>query len=111
MERLIVRQNAYGFANSSVVQQRGYGSAFRPSIQQNAGTNNFKPAAAGGVASVIQPDLNVKWQVGDKAQHGKWGIGTVVSVRGQGEEIELKIAFPGQGIKGLMQKYAPIAKA
>ena len=111
MERLIVRQNAYGFANSSVVQQRGYGSAFRPSIQQNAGTNNFKPAAAGGVASVIQPDLSVKWQVGDKAQHGKWGIGTVVSVRGQGEEIELKIAFPGQGIKGLMQKYAPIAKA
>ena len=110
MERLIVRQNAYGFANSSVVQQRGYGSAFRPSIQQNAGTNNFKPAAAGGVASVIQPDLSVKWQVGDKAQHGKWGIGTVVSVRGQGEEIELKIAFPGQGIKGLMQKYAPIAK-
>ncbi|MGL6014550.1 MAG: DNA helicase PcrA, partial [Selenomonadaceae bacterium] len=79
MERLIVRQNAYGFANSSVVQQRGYGSAFRPSIQQNAGTNNFKPAAAGGVASVIQPDLSVKWQVGDKAQHGKWGIGTVVS--------------------------------
>ena len=68
-------------------------------------------AAAGGVASVIQPDLSVKWQVGDKAQHGKWGIGTVVSVRGQGEEIELKIAFPGQGIKGLMQKYAPIAKA
>jgi len=111
MERLIVRQNAYGFANSSVVQQRGYGSAFRPSIQQNAGTNNFKPAAAGGTGTAIQPDLNVKWQVGDKAQHGKWGIGTVVSVRGQGEEIELKIAFPGQGIKGLMQKYAPIAKA
>ncbi len=111
MERLIVRQNAYGFANSSVVQQRGYGSAFRPSIQQNAGTNNFKPAAVGGTGTAIQPDLNVKWQVGDKAQHGKWGIGTVVSVRGQGEEIELKIAFPGQGIKGLMQKYAPIAKA
>ena len=111
MERLIVRQNAYGFANSSVVQQRGYGSAFRPSIQQNAGTNNFKPAAAGAAGTAIQPDLNVKWQVGDKAQHGKWGIGTVVSVRGQGEEIELKIAFPGQGIKGLMQKYAPIAKA
>jgi len=111
MERLIVRQNAYGFANSSVVQQRGYGSAFRPSIQQNAGTNNFKPAAVGATGTAIQPDLNVKWQVGDKAQHGKWGIGTVVSVRGQGEEIELKIAFPGQGIKGLMQKYAPIAKA
>lgn len=110
MERLIVRQNAYGFANSNVVQQRGYGSAFRPSIQQNAGTNNFKaaPVAAG---AGVQPDLNVSWHVGDKAQHGKWGVGTVVSVRGTGEEVELKIAFPGQGVKGLMQKYAPITKA
>jgi len=110
MERLIVRQNAYGFANSNVVQQRGYGSAFRPSIQQNAGTNNFKaaPVAAG---AGVQPDLNVSWHVGDKAQHGKWGVGTVVSVRGAGEEVELKIAFPGQGVKGLMQKYAPITKA
>ena len=109
MERLIVRQNAYGFANSNVVQQRGYGSAFRPSIQQNSGTNNFKatPIATG---TAIQPDINVSWSVGDKAKHGKWGTGTVVSVRGTGEEVELKIAFPGQGIKGLMQKYAPISK-
>ncbi|GBG55504.1 ATP-dependent DNA helicase PcrA [Sporomusaceae bacterium FL31] len=50
------------------------------------------------------------WKVGDKAQHNKWGIGTVVDVRGNGEEQELKIAFPGQGIKQLMTKYAPIAK-
>ena len=45
-----------------------------------------------------------------KAKHNKWGIGTIVSVKGTGEEIELKIAFPGQGIKALMQKYAPISK-
>lgn len=38
------------------------------------------------------------------------GIGTIVSVKGTGEEVELKIAFPGQGIKALMQKYAPISK-
>ena len=48
--------------------------------------------------------------MGDKARHGKWGVGTVVSVKGEGEEVELKIAFPGQGVKGLMQKYAPITK-
>ena len=58
----------------------------------------------------IRPDMSVKWSVGDKAKHGKWGIGTVVSVKGSGEEVELKIAFPGQGVKGLMQKYAPITK-
>ena len=109
MERLIVRQNAYGFANSNVVQQRGYGSAFRPSIQQSAGINNFK-AAPGAPSAAVQPDLTISWKVGDKAKHGKWGTGTVVSVRGSGDEVELKIAFPGQGVKGLMQKYAPITK-
>lgn len=60
--------------------------------------------------NVIRPDLSIKWKVGDKAKHNKWGIGTIVSVKGTGEEIELKIAFPGQGIKALMQKYAPISK-
>ena len=34
------------------------------------------------------------WKVGDKAEHGKWGIGTVVSVKGEGEGMELDIAFP-----------------
>ena len=66
---------------------------------------NQKPAPG-----VIRPDLTVEWRVGDKAKHGKWGVGTVVSVKGKGEEVELKIAFPDQGVKGLMQKYAPIEK-
>lgn len=58
----------------------------------------------------IRPNLDVIWREGDKVCHGKWGIGTIVSVRGEGEEVELKIAFPQVGIKGLMQKYAPIEK-
>lgn len=68
-------------------------------------TKTTKPAG-----NVIRPDLSIKWKVGDKAKHNKWGIGTIVSVKGSGEEVELKIAFPGQGIKALMQKYAPISK-
>jgi len=52
------------------------------------------------------------WKVGDKAVHGKWGIGTVVSVKGQGEGTELDIAFPSPvGIKRLLAKFAPIKKA
>jgi DNA helicase-2/ATP-dependent DNA helicase PcrA len=52
------------------------------------------------------------WKVGDKAEHGKWGIGTVVSVKGQGEGTELDIAFPSPaGIKRLLAKFAPIQKA
>ncbi|WP_093275674.1 DNA helicase PcrA [Psychrobacillus sp. OK032] len=51
------------------------------------------------------------WQVGDKAVHKKWGVGMVVSVRGNGEDTELDIAFPSPtGIKRLLAKFAPIEK-
>lgn len=51
------------------------------------------------------------WNAGDKAQHKKWGIGMVVSVKGSGDELELDIAFPNPvGIKRLLAKYAPIEK-
>ncbi|MCM3585408.1 DNA helicase PcrA [Mesobacillus maritimus] len=51
------------------------------------------------------------WKVGDKAQHGKWGTGTVVSVKGSGEGTELDIAFPSPtGVKRLLAKFAPITK-
>lgn len=54
---------------------------------------------------------SVDWAVGDKAEHKKWGIGTVVSVKGSGEDKELDIAFPSPvGIKRLLAKFAPIQK-
>lgn len=53
----------------------------------------------------------VGWQVGDKANHKKWGQGTVVKVTGEGESMELDIAFPSPtGIKRLLAKFAPITK-
>lgn len=53
----------------------------------------------------------IGWRVGDKAEHGKWGVGTVVSVKGEGESTELDIAFPSPvGIKRLLAKFAPIKK-
>ncbi|SOB98965.1 DNA helicase-2/ATP-dependent DNA helicase PcrA [Ureibacillus xyleni] len=50
------------------------------------------------------------WKAGDKAVHGKWGTGTVVSVKGEGDGLELDIAFPNIGIKRLLAKFAPITK-
>lgn len=50
------------------------------------------------------------WRVGDKATHKKWGTGMVVSVKGEGESTELDIAFPNDGIKRLLAKFAPITK-
>ncbi|MGG0185830.1 DNA helicase PcrA [Bacillus rhizoplanae] len=53
----------------------------------------------------------IGWSVGDKASHQKWGIGTVVSVKGDGDAKELDIAFPSPiGIKRLLAKFAPVTK-
>lgn len=52
----------------------------------------------------------VAWTVGDKASHKKWGVGTVVKVSGTGEDAELDIAFPEQGVKRLLAAFAPIKR-
>lgn len=52
----------------------------------------------------------VNWKAGDKVTHKKWGQGTVVSVSGTGNDMELKIAFPQEGIKQLLASFAPIKK-
>ena len=66
----------------------------------------MKPEQPNLAADVPKTD----WKVGDKAMHGKWGVGTVVEVRGSGENQDVKIAFPEQGIKSLAVKFAPIQK-
>ncbi len=54
---------------------------------------------------------SMDWMVGDKAEHKKWGVGTVVSVKGDGDSKELDIAFPSPtGIKRLLAKFAPVTK-
>lgn len=51
------------------------------------------------------------WTPGDKVNHKKWGQGTIVRVQGEGDDMELDIAFPAPtGIKRLLAKFAPITK-
>ena len=63
------------------------------------------PASSGSGAG-----RSCDWRPGDKANHNKWGVGTVVEVKGSGDAQEIKVAFPNQGIKLLMAKYAPLTK-
>ena len=60
--------------------------------------------------SVIRPDTAAKFTAGDAVRHSKWGDGRIVAISGEGEDAELTIAFPGEGIKKFVQKYAPILK-
>ena len=50
------------------------------------------------------------WTIGDAVSHKKWGTGHVIKVSGNGEDQELDIAFPDQGIKRLLAAFAPIQK-
>ncbi|GIO35120.1 DNA helicase [Paenibacillus albilobatus] len=64
-----------------------------------------KPAATGD-----KSDLTTL-KAGDKVAHGKWGTGTVVSVKGTGNDTELQIAFPAPvGVKRLLAGFAPITR-
>jgi len=51
------------------------------------------------------------YSAGDKVEHRKWGTGTVIQVKGSGEDATVTIAFPAPtGIKQLAVKFAPIQK-
>ncbi|AIF42462.1 DNA helicase PcrA [Virgibacillus sp. SK37] len=73
-----------------------------------------KPAPVKRKAQKMQQTTGAEsktWGPGDKANHKKWGVGTVVKVQGEGEGMELDIAFPAPtGIKRVLAKFAPITK-
>ena len=58
------------------------------------------------------PDASkMDWTVGDKARHQKWGVGTVVSIKNEGDALELQVAFEQPiGIKKLLAKFAPLER-
>ncbi|WP_223870024.1 DNA helicase PcrA [Paenibacillus sabuli] len=63
------------------------------------------PAAAAGSGG------DRSFTAGDKVAHGKWGTGTIVAVKGEGNDMELQIAFPAPvGLKRLLAGFAPITK-
>jgi DNA helicase-2/ATP-dependent DNA helicase PcrA len=93
-----------GRAGSGPLFGGGGRSAAAPS--QTARRTN---APARGLTATGGESLD--WAVGDKAEHKKWGVGTVVSVKGDGDSKELDIAFPSPtGIKRLLAKFAPVTK-
>ncbi|HBF39668.1 MAG TPA: DNA helicase PcrA [Firmicutes bacterium] len=85
---------------------------------------NFTPAASAASApagKAVKPVYSPKpvpqkgtnpdeIQIGSKVNHPKWGIGTVVTKEGNGAEAQVKIAFPGLGIKSLILAYANLEK-
>ncbi|WP_047983124.1 DNA helicase PcrA [Ornithinibacillus californiensis] len=110
-----MKQSMFGsssFGNDFNRQERtpfGSPSRTRPTPGQSLGQPQPKRKA-----ERIQTTTGAEsetWKAGDKAEHKKWGVGTVVKVQGEGDKMELDVAFPAPtGIKRLLAKFAPITK-
>jgi DNA helicase-2/ATP-dependent DNA helicase PcrA len=103
------------FARAGVFGQReGESRSFGTARQAGASSFGVTRSAAAQPAKLPGHGggAGIDWKVGEKVKHGKWGIGTVVSVKGSGDDTELDIAFPSPtGIKKLLAKFAPIERA
>ncbi|MBC8015403.1 MAG: DNA helicase PcrA [Sporomusaceae bacterium] len=103
VEKYTGRQNHYGFASNG-----SKSTIVAPPSLSSVVQSPLRAPAPKAVEPRQQPGGD--WKVADRAQHSKWGVGTVVEVRGSGSSQELKIAFPGQGIKVVVASMAPITK-
>ncbi|WP_310550685.1 DNA helicase PcrA [Paenibacillus glufosinatiresistens] len=91
-----------GYAAGGAVRGGG-GSTAPAGSSARATVVSGGPAQASGAAG--------GFKAGDKVSHGKWGVGTIVSVKGEGNDMELQIAFPAPvGVKRLLAGFAPISK-
>lgn len=83
-------------AETSVSFSGGYSSGYAKSM-----LNDGKPKANAGVNASA-------YKSGVKVRHVKFGEGTVITVKGEGDNLIADVAFKGVGIKSLSVKYAPM---
>jgi DNA helicase-2/ATP-dependent DNA helicase PcrA len=82
--------------------QRAASAAIFPALERVASRPGVKSLGNRAVPA-LRP--------GDRVTHDKFGLGTVMSADGQGDDAEAKIDFGGQyGVKHLVLRYAPIEK-
>lgn len=109
---------------------RGFSGGSRGNFGGRSGAAGAAPAGSGSTASAATSKSSVtvtsggaqratgagaaatgEYKAGDKVSHGKWGTGTVVAVKGTGNDTELQIAFPAPvGVKRLLAGFAPITR-
>jgi DNA helicase-2/ATP-dependent DNA helicase PcrA len=61
-----------------------------------------RPVAMSGRSAVFS--------AGERVRHPRFGWGTVVTSRGDGEDVEVTVAFPGGGIRSLLARYAQLER-
>ncbi|HGD1725920.1 TPA: DNA helicase PcrA [Streptococcus agalactiae] len=89
--------------------QFGQGMSLQQALQARK-SNSLPQVTAQLQALNANNSHETSWEIGDVATHKKWGDGTVLEVSGSGKTQELKINFPGIGLKKLLASVAPISK-
>lgn len=89
--------------------QFGQGMSLQQALQARK-SNSQSQVTAQLQALNANNSHETSWEIGDVATHKKWGDGTVLEVSGSGKTQELKINFPGIGLKKLLASVAPISK-
>lgn len=93
---------------------RTFGSPIGRSITGGSSAGQTSEGRARGHLRLVKAnegERSTDYQLGDKVEHAKWGIGTVVTIVGAGDDMEVHIAFPAPtGIKRLLARFAPIKK-
>ena len=80
-----------------------------PSTSVGGYSSNYAKSVLMGT----KPKENTKYKSGQyksgtKVRHTKFGEGTVIMVKGEGENLIVDVAFKGVGIKSLSAKFAPM---
>lgn len=83
----------------------------RSGTRRNGSLPGTGRAPSTGIVGPAGPSQVYVPAAGAQVRHPKWGVGTVVSLSGEGGDAEIVIAFPGAGIKRVIARYARLEPA
>jgi DNA helicase II / ATP-dependent DNA helicase PcrA len=72
-----------------------------PPQQSSTSRYSTKPPASSASATAKKNSL-----VGKRVRHASYGLGTIISVEGEGEDRRLTVSFPDHGAKKFVERYA-----
>lgn len=84
-------------------------SRFLDEVPQSVVERPARIAAADRAVSARNHVL-VDVAVGEKVRHPRFGWGTIVAMRGEADDLELTIAFPGGGVRSFLARFAQLTR-
>lgn len=73
-------------------------------------TRRYNAATAPAARPTGKKSVSMELAVGERVSHDTFGLGTVVSLSGEGDRAEATINFGQYGEKRLLLRYAPVEK-